>query len=210
MALPLAALLTVVALAIGAAPAWAGPEIDQAASALRDDPVYVDPEADPRLSAAQERALEQHIQSADAGPVYVAVLPEGAREEAAGNNADRLPGLVYRELGEPGTYAVVTGTHLSAGSTEMPRGTSGRLVDEAIQEHRAEGLDGILTGFVDTVAAERRGLATGGDGGGESGSSDRGGDGGGGSGGLVLLGLLAVGGGLFAVSRARRRRREAA
>jgi hypothetical protein len=203
MALLLAAVLAVAVLALGAAPAWAGPEVDQAARALRGDPVYVDPQADPRLSAGEERGLEQHIASADAGSVYVAVLPESARQEAAGGDPDALPAVLHDALGEPGTYAVVSGKHLSAGSTQLPAGTSARLVQEAIQEHRDDGLDAILTGFVDGVAAERRSLAGGGRDGG-------GGDGGGGDGGLVLLGLLAAGGGVFALSRARRRRRQAA
>jgi hypothetical protein len=205
MVLPLAVVLAVAVLALGVAPAWAGPEIDQAAATLRDDPVYVAPQADPRLSAAEERGLEQHIASADAGAVYVAVLPRSAREEAPGNDPDGLPALLHEALGEPGTYAVVSGSHISAGSTELPRGTSARLVRETIQEHRGEGLDAILTGFVDGVAAERRSLAGGG---GDRGSDGDGG--GGGGGGLVLLGLLAAGGGVFAVSRARRRRRQAA
>ncbi|HEV8153499.1 MAG TPA: hypothetical protein VGP78_11210, partial [Solirubrobacteraceae bacterium] len=191
MALLLAAVLAVAVLALGAAPAWAGPEVDQAARALRGDPVYVDPQADPRLSAGEERGLQQHIASADAGSVYVAVLPESAREEAAGNDPDGLPALLHDALGEPGTYAVVSGKHLSAGSTQLPEGTSARLAREAIDEHRDEGLDAILTGFVDGVAAERRGLA----GGGAGRGGDGGGDGGGGNGGLVLLGLLAAGGG---------------
>src|SRR4051794_20230223 len=207
MALPLAAVLAVVVLALGAAPAWAGPETDQAARALRDDPVYVDPEADPRLSAEEERRLEQHIASADVGTVYIAVLPESARAEAAGNDPDGLPALLHDALGEPGTYAVVSGRHLSAGSTELPGGVSARLAQEAIGEHGGEGLDAILTGFVDGVAAERRSLAGGG---GDRGGDGSGDGGGGGDGGLVLLGLLAAGGGVFAVSRARRRRRQAA
>jgi hypothetical protein len=197
--------LTAALLALAAAPAWAGPEVDQAASALREDPVYVDRDADPRLSRAEEGRLEEHIASSGAGPLFVAVLPEGAREEAPGNDPDRLPGLLARALRENGTYAVVTGTRLSAGSTLFRPGTSTRLVEEAIREHRGQGLDGILTGFVDSVGAERRGLATGG---GEGDSS--GGDGGDGAGGLVILGLLAAGGGAFAISLARRRRRKAA
>jgi hypothetical protein len=191
--------LAAIMLLLAAAPAWAGPEVDQAASALREDPVYVDAEADPDLSAAEERRLELDIGAGDAGPVYVAVLPESAREEAAGNDPDRLPQLLYDALRERGTYAVVTGTRLSAGSTDLP---AGEIAAQAAREHRGEGLPAVLAGFVDGVAAER---------GGGNGSSGSGGDGeGGGSGGLVLLGLLAAGGGLFAVSRARRRRREAA
>jgi hypothetical protein len=198
--------LTAAVLALAAAPAWAGPEVDQAASALREDPVYVDRDADPRLSRPEERRLEEQIASSGAGPLFIAVLPEAAREEAPGSDPDRLPGVLANSLRRDGTYAVVTGTRLSAGSTLFRAGTSTRLVAEAIREHGREGLDGVLTGFVDNVADERRGVASGG---GEGESS--GGDGGGtDAGGLVILGLLAAGGGAFAISRARRRRREAA
>src|SRR5829696_10220733 len=116
------AVLAVVLLALSAAPAWAGPGVDQAATALREDPVYVDPEADPGLSAGQERRLENQISEASAGPIYVAVLPPAARSEAGGD-VGGLVELLFRASGERGgTYAVVAGRSLRAGSTLLGRG----------------------------------------------------------------------------------------
>ncbi len=194
-----ALLLAVVLVLAGAAPAWAGPEVDQAASALRTDPVYVDADAELRLTAAQERGLEARIARAKAGPLFVAIMPEAATAEAGGDAAGVVR-LLRSEVGQRGTYAVVAGRSFRAGSDVVP---AGELATAAIEEHGREGVAATLADFVDRVARERRdpGAGAGGSGGG-------GGEGGGS--GLVLLGLLAVGGGVFTLSRIRRRRREAA
>src|SRR4051812_46781900 len=77
----------------GAPPAAAGAAVtpagtgvvDRAAQALASDPVYVDPDAKPSLSAAEGDRLRRRIEQGDAGPVYVAVLPGSAVDEAGGD-----------------------------------------------------------------------------------------------------------------------------
>jgi hypothetical protein len=190
-------LIVILVLALPAS-AHAQGTLERAADGLREDNVYVDPDAERALSGSEENRLEQTIRRADAGPVYVAVLPDEARDEAGGD-----PGAALREIaldvGEPGTYAAVVGDSLRAGATGgvLPEGEAGRLADQALGSSRDEGTAAVLTNFVGRVADARAG-----DGSGGSGGSD--------GGGfpvflLVLLGIPLV---LFAVSRSRRRRRE--
>src|SRR3954468_13662994 len=65
------------ALAIGVRPAHAASTIDSVAAALKDKPVYVDPDASPSLSASQADALVSQIKGMRSGvPVYIAILPD--------------------------------------------------------------------------------------------------------------------------------------
>src|SRR3954453_20389647 len=67
------------ALAIGVRPAHAASTIDSVAAALKDKPVYVDPDASPSLSSSQADALVSQIKGMRSGvPVYVAILPDSA------------------------------------------------------------------------------------------------------------------------------------
>ena len=56
--------------------------LDEAAAALRSDPVYVDPNAERALSRREADRLREAIRRQDAGPLYIAVLP-GADVEIA-------------------------------------------------------------------------------------------------------------------------------
>jgi hypothetical protein len=189
-------LLLVLSAALALAPAaHAGEQLDAAVRALASSPVYVAADAKPTLTSAEQRELRAAISSAGGGPVYVAVLPASARDEAGGDS-----GELVRRLGdqahEPGTYAVVAGGQFRAASTSLPKGRAAELATEAFDAHHDEGLAATLVDFVHRVGESRSGGGAG-DGGGSSGS-----------GGLAFLGLLAAGGGLFAFSRRRRRRRE--
>src|SRR4051794_1782361 len=82
--------------------------IEDAARALASDPVYVAPDAEPSLSASQADALRARIERGDAGPVYVAVLPGSAVDEAGGQ-ADEVVRRLHSLLGREGTYAAVSG-----------------------------------------------------------------------------------------------------
>ena len=141
-------------LVVPAAPAWAGPEVDQAAFALRTDPVYVDADAELRLTAAQERGLEARIATAQAGPLFVAVMPEAAKAEAPATIPTGVSDLLLSALRERGTYAVVAGRRIRAGSADL---RAGELAAAAAREHSREGLPAVLNGFVDGVAPERAG-----------------------------------------------------
>src|SRR5256886_17697788 len=62
----------------------AGPIIDRAVAALHSGPLYVDPAAVLAPSAADQNPLRQEIDSARAGPVYIAILPKSAGIAAGG------------------------------------------------------------------------------------------------------------------------------
>ena len=127
-------------------------EIEDAAEALRSDPVYVDQQAERAITPVEADRLRDRIRTAEAGPLYVAILPQDAVEEAGGD----LDGVVERlhdQLGRDGTYAVVVGNSLRAGSTDV-EGT-GDLAEEALEQHRDEGVAPTLVAFVDAVGAER-------------------------------------------------------
>jgi hypothetical protein len=180
------------------APAAAGPEIDAAVEALRDDPVYVDPEADPGLSSGDAERLRDRIADEGEGPIYVAVLPSGARGEAGGSAVGVID-AIEDGLRREGVYAVVVGGQFRAGSTDLDRGEAGALAEDAFAEHRSEGVAATLLDFVDRVGDARTGEGGGGD------------DGGGDSiAGLILLGLGGAGVAAYAVHRSRKRRRQQA
>ena len=85
----------------------------------------------------------------------------------------------------------------------MPEGATGKAADAALKAKRGDGLNAILTDFVDRMGEVRAGNDPGGEEGGGGGN-------GGGEGTLIVLGALALGGGGLAVARSRRRRREQA
>ena len=179
-----------------------GGVLSKAAAALRDDPVYVDPQAERRLSPGEASLLRRRIGDAGAGPIYLAVLPERARNESGGDASAALRELALG-VGEPGTYAAVVGSALRAGSTGglLPRGRAGELAAESLRAQRSPGTAAVLSDFVERVAAARR----------ERGDArrtrDAPHDGGGFPVVLLLLGIPAA---IFGFSRFRRRRRERA
>ena len=178
--------------------AQAGPIIDRAVAALHSGPVYVDPTAELAPSAADQGRLRQKIDSAGAGPVYIAILPNAAELEAGGS-PDGVLQAIHDGLGLKGTYAAVIGTHLRAGSDGvLPQGVAGRLASEALAAHRGAGVTATLLDFVERVAAERSG-AGGGGGGGTSGA-----------GGVLVAVLIAVIVAFLLFMAVRRRRRSQA
>ena len=180
-----------------AAPAFAGERIDAAVAALRSDPVYVDSSAELAISASDQSRLRRTIDSAGAGPVYIAILPLAAERETGGDPNGVLQAL-HDGLGRPGTYAVVVGRHFRAGSEGvLPSGLAGRLATEALDAHRGEGVTATLIDFVQRVADARQN-----GGGGTTGHEP-------GTGGGILIGLLVLGGVAFIAVRAVAGRRRA-
>jgi hypothetical protein len=176
------------------APARAGERIDAAVAALQSDPVYVDPSAELAIDAADQSRLRRTIDSAGAGPVYIAILPLAAEQETGGDPDGVLQAL-HDGLGRPGTYAVVVGRHFRAGSEGvLPPGVAGRLATKALDAQRGEGVTATLVDFVNRVAAAQQ------NGGGDGNQEP-------GTGGGVLIGLLIVGAVVFIVFRAVRSRR---
>jgi uncharacterized membrane protein YgcG len=186
-------LLVVAALALPAAASATPYFVDQATSALRSDPVYVHPDAEPTISEAEADRLRERIASSNPGPVYIAIMPRAARNEAGGDAADWLRTLV-NALRRRGTYAVVVGGQFRAASTVLDRGEAAGVATDAFDEHSDQGLAPTLLAFVDGVAAARRGEAPG------SEEESSGGD-------SFLPILVAVGAGAFGFVLLRRRRR---
>jgi hypothetical protein len=184
--------------ALGAAPVAHGQGVvDAAARALATDPVYVAAGAEPTLTSREAAALRRRIERGDAGPVYVAILPKSALDEAGGDAGEVVRRLAAA-VGRRGTYAAVSGGRFRAGSTSVPG--AGAAATAALNAHRDEGVAAVLTDWVDRVAGARA------DGGAASGGGRDGGGNGSGTGILVLIGVLG-GGALLASSVARRRRR---
>ena len=180
--------------------------IERAARALEDDPVYVDPDAEADLDEAAADRIRERIRERGAGPMYVAILPAEAADEAGGE-AGAVGAALADELNREGTYAVVVGNSFRAGATRgiLERGQAGQLAREALDAQGRNGVEPTLLDFVDRVGEARRG-GQGAESGSQGGGS--GGDPGGSPSGGLLLALLAGGAGLFALSRWRRRRRQ--
>ena len=133
----LAPLLLVVAL-LAAAPA------DEAATALREDPVYVDPSVEDVLPAAEAADLRRRVAGAGT-PVFVAVLPGSA------GDAETVLLELRQAVGFRGTYVVVAGDRLRAASDVLP--SADVLATQAVQEHRTSGVGPTLTALVDDLRA---------------------------------------------------------
>jgi hypothetical protein len=178
--------------------AQAGPIVDKAVAALQSSPVYVDPGAELAISSADQDRLREKIDSAGAGPVYIAILPAAAELEAGGSPDGVLQAL-HGALGRKGTYAAVIGRHFRAGSDVLAKGAAGRLATEALDARRGQGVTATLLDFVDRVATERSGGTSDGGGGGDRGP---------GGGGSALIALLVAGGVIFLIVRGVRKRRQ--
>ncbi|MEW2065702.1 hypothetical protein [Streptomyces sp. NPDC007346] len=203
----LAGLLLIIAAAALAltSPASAAPAatITDAAQALREDPVYVDPAARDQLSVADEKALEAKIQDADK-PVFVAVLPntEAFPEEG-------LLRTLRSDTGITGVYAVRLGDGFNAGADPQVMPTRAVQNLTASVKNPATDTDATaqLNAFVDRAVEQARGTAPASWSGG-SGSAD---ESGAPVGGLITLGaLVAAGGaGAYAISRRNKNRKAA-
>ncbi|MFF3931662.1 hypothetical protein [Streptomyces hirsutus] len=117
---PVAAVLAV--LMTGAPGAHAATDLSTVARALRESPVYVDPEATGILSQSDAEALADKIESADK-PVFIAVLP-------AGYPTDDLFRNLRTETGITGLYGIRLGDRFDAraDSSVLSRQGVGNLV----------------------------------------------------------------------------------
>ncbi|MEW1611065.1 MULTISPECIES: hypothetical protein [unclassified Streptomyces] len=195
-------IIAAVALAL-TSPASAAPAatITDAAQALREDPVYVDPAARDQLSVADEKALEATIQNADK-PVLIAVLPDTDAFPEEG-----LLRTLRSDTGITGVYGIRLGDGFDAGAD--PQVMPVRAVDNltASVKNPATDTDAAaqLNAFTDRAVEQARGTAPA-SWSGEGGAAD---DAGAPVGGLITLGaLVAAGGaGVFALSRRNKRRK---
>ncbi|XMN06181.1 hypothetical protein ACK8N7_09160 [Streptomyces griseobrunneus] len=201
----LAGLLLIIAAAALAltSPASAAPAatITDAAQALREDPVYVDPGARDQLSVADEKALEATIENADK-PVFIAVLPDTEAFPEEG-----LLQTLRNDTGITGVYAIRLGDGFDAGAD--PQVMPVRAVDNltASVKNPATETDASaqLNAFADRAVEQARGTAPASWSGGGGAADDTGAP----VSGLITLGaLVAAGGaGAFALSRRNKRRK---
>ena len=191
------------ALALLGSTSTAGPVLDEAVPELKQDRVYVAPDAELSISDAEERRIEEAIQEGDA-PIFIAVLPLAAETEAGGR--DQLPQALRAAVGFDGTYATVTKGGVRAGSDLVQ---AGRIMTNAFDDHRSEGAAGVLLAFVDDVqeASGGSGSGSGGSSGSGSGSDSGSRSSGSGLGTWLLLGG-AVGGGVYLMRRNGKRRQQ--
>jgi hypothetical protein len=182
---------------VAAAHAHAQGTLTGAAEALRESPVYVDPNAERALSDSEAARLRRLIRSTGAGPMYIVVLPASASDEAGGDPSAALREIA-QQLREPGTYAGVIGDSFRAGALGVDVPAS-ELARDALDAHAADGTFAVLRDFVRRVSDARSGAVSGG--GGRDG-------GGGGAFPLALLALIVVPLVLVGLSRQRGRRRE--
>jgi hypothetical protein len=177
--------------------ARAGERINAAVAALQTNPVYVDSTAQLAIGPADQARLRHAIDTAGAGPLYIAILPLAAENETGGDPDGVLQAL-HDGLGRRGTYAVVVGRHFRAGSDGVLQpGVAGRLASQALKEHKGEGVTATLIDFVHRVADARQ---NGGNAPGGGGSEP-------GTGGGILIGLLVLGAVAFIAVRALNGRR---
>ncbi|MFJ9636029.1 hypothetical protein [Streptomyces sp. NPDC101178] len=201
----LAGLLLIMAAAALAltSPASAAPAatITDAAQALREDPVFVDPAARDQLSVADEKALEATIQNADK-PVFVAVLPDTEAFPEKG-----LLQTLRSDTGITGVYAVRLGDGFDAGADPQVMPT--RAVDNLTASVKNPATDTDVTAqlnaFVDRAVEQARGTAPASWSGGGGAADESGAP----VSGLITLGaLVAAGGaGAYAISRRNKRRK---
>ncbi|MFE5944053.1 hypothetical protein [Streptomyces sp. NPDC056480] len=172
--------------------------IPDAAAALKQGPVYVDPGAADQLSKSEADALAQKIKDADK-PLFVAVLPANAQFPPK----DLLANL-RTQTGVTGLYAVRLGDGFDAGADRAVM--SEQAVRNLVTSVRQPGVDAAteLNNFVDQALPTLRGSAP-------ASWGSVGTDGGVPVAGLVILGaVVAAGGaGAYTVVRRNRLRKEA-
>ena len=164
--------------------------VDSAAEGLATNPVYVHPDAEDLVSESEAEELAQQIAAANAGPVYIAVLPEEATAEGGGDPGGLIP-LIGGQLGRQATLIVVAGRELRAGSNTFDQGVVPGIADEAVAENQGADPAELLSFMIDRLGAEAAGEGSSGDSGG----------------GIGLFPLLLLGGGAFYFLSSRRRRK---
>jgi len=88
-------------------------DLDEVATALRSDPVFVDAEAERTLTDDEMAELRSVIRNADT-PIYVPVLPASAADVAGGDPAE-VASQLADAVDRRGTYGVVVGESWRAG-----------------------------------------------------------------------------------------------
>lgn len=194
----LAGLMLLLLLALAPSVGARAAGISDAAAALKQGPVYVDPGAADQLSQAEADALAQKIKDADK-PLFMAVLPASAEYPPQG-----LIDNLRAQTGAAGLYAVRLGERFDAGVD--PSVMSPAAVQNLVTSVHQPGVDAAteLNNFADQALPALRGSAPASWG---TAASDSGVP----VAGLVTLGAVVAvsGGAAYAVVRRKRLRKEA-
>jgi hypothetical protein len=184
---PVSLLLGAVLLLAAADAAAAQGGVDAAVSALKNDPVYVDPDAE-LVGQVDADALRARIKSAGAAPMFIAVLPADASSGSAGRTLIAM----RQDVGRDGTYALALGDEFRTLSDDFDASGPG----DAARAAHPDDLQATLIAFIDRTGREN-GSGSGSSSGGNSGAS------------LLVVAfliLLAAGGAFLLISRRRTRR----
>ncbi|KJK58775.1 hypothetical protein [Saccharothrix sp. ST-888] len=167
--------------------------IDEAATALKNSQVYVDPAMTSRFSEDQAAALSRKLKDADK-PIYVAVVPDNAQYPSATVARD-----LRTRVGVVGVYAIWHGSQFKAfpDRAALSPNTAANMAGAAFRDHPGD-IDATLNDFVDQAVHQVKGHAAESDSGGVSTAAI-----------VIPLALLALaGGGVFLLFRRARKRRE--
>jgi hypothetical protein len=141
-----------------AAPAGAQtPILDAAAEGLRGHAVYVHP-GTTALSSGEAQRLEEQIADEGSGPIYISILPAGARREAGGTAEGVVLELNRRIVttNPPAVHAAVVGNQFRAVNRDVP---AGDLATQAFRAHSEAGVAAVLSDFISRVGDVRAGTA---------------------------------------------------
>jgi hypothetical protein len=105
--------------------------IDRAATALESSPVYVDPTAEKTISFTEAEQLRTEIETKGHGPIYIAVLP-GAAVDEAGGRGRVVPSCT---VGSRGAACMRSSRRPSRAGFGLPAGQAGELATDAFREH---------------------------------------------------------------------------
>jgi len=136
------------AVMFGTPSAHAASSIDSVAAALKDKPVYVDPDASPSLSSAQVDSLVSQIKDMKSGvPVFVAVLPRNATFAQ-----NTLLQQLRNKVGKNGVYAASLGTvfHAQDFSGSLRTGQADGLAQAAVAGGNGD-LNAVVSSFVSSA-----------------------------------------------------------
>lgn len=129
------------------------------ASALKADPVYVDPKAESPVNAAEAEQIRAASRRGST-PVYVAILPKAAADNNGG--VDAVPAALGKAMGANGVVAVVAGTQfrVASSATGLSSAQVKGLSTDAFNANNPGKLSGkvtpMLVDFIDRVQAAPR------------------------------------------------------
>ena len=136
------------ALLFGAQPAQAASSIDSVAAALKDKPVYVDPDAPVQLSPSQIDSLVSQIKGMRSGvPVFLAVLPDTPTF-----HQNTIFQQLDNKIGKNGVIGISLGTRFKAQdfSGDLRTGQANNLAVAAVSGSGGD-LDTVLSTFISSA-----------------------------------------------------------